>query len=149
MAEINQTHQKLASVGKWFLGIGIVIGVLWFGVAVWSKYQPAPSPQTRTATARQQMAMQQQRNQQSQGEDFTLYPGQGKILVTNFKDVVWKTAGGACLVRERNRSWYGRWKHDRPDRGTPFDNQAAHAIEFWVPRNFPGPVTIIVTIAKS
>lgn len=82
----------------------------------------------------------------SKREVFTLNPGQGKIIVTNYRDVSWKTTGPA-LVRERDGAWYNpQWKQDLPGRGTPFDWQTADAIEFWVPPGYPGPVTFTVTV---
>lgn len=81
---------------------------------------------------------------QVQGESFTLNPGQGRVVKTSYKRVVWKTAGGQAMVRERDQAWYGEWKRDLPGRQTRFEFSEADAIEFWVPKNFPNPVTIVI-----
>lgn len=139
----KETHEKLASFGGLILVIALISGAIWLGHLVWSKNQPAKPEPTRQQVAQQQIAKNQPRH-----EVFTLYPGQGKVLVTNFGKVIWKTTG-AALVRERDQAWHGQWKEDLPGRGTPFDNRAAHAIEFWVPKDFPRPVTIKIEIRPA
>lgn len=138
----KKVHQKIASFGGMILVLSLLVGAIWFGYSIWSKNQPEKPRQTQ-----QQIAMQQQKQKAAQPrkEVFTIYPGQGKVLVTNYGKVGWKTTGPA-MVRERDQAWFGQWKEDLPGRETRFSEQDAHAIEFWVPRNFPGPVTIKIEI---
>ena len=135
----KEVHESLASLGGKLLVFGLVIWLGWIGYSAWSKNQPVKP----TITARQQVAQQRQQAE-PQKVVFTLNPGQGRVVKTGYKRVVWKTAGGQAMVRERDQAWYGEWKRDLPGRQTPFDFEAADAIEFWVPKNFPNPVTIVI-----
>lgn len=144
MAASKKTHEKLSSFGGSLIMIALIVGALWLGYSAWSKNQTA-----KPKINQQQISVMQQQKQRSVAEPrkevFTLYPGQGKVLITNYGRVGWKTTGPA-LVRERDQDWHGQWKEDLPGRETRFSEQDAHAIEFWVPRNFPGPVTIKIEI---
>jgi len=133
--------------GKKALQFGLICLVLWVGFHKAKENWPTISPEEVAAS--QHEAAAEKIAQSPKVEEFTLYPGQNRVVVTNHKHVVWMTSGGPAVVRERNRSCYRGWKEDLPDGNTSFDWHAADAIEFFVPPDFPGPVTYIVTVQRS
>ena len=145
MAEDKKKDQSSTLV-KWIAWI-VAGTVILLGVALFIRLVIVPACKQASV---QQNAVQRTNaaknsvQSTSKCEVFILHPGQGKTLVTNYKNVEWKISGGPALVRERDQAWYGRWKKDLPGVGTQFDDSKAHAIEFWVPKNFPASVTIAV-----